>query len=291
MEVMAVKARPQGGHGPLTHLMRRLTNLSQCECHSDALPAVSLLLASSCQEIQPQVAAYFRNSSSHRNQRVRPALRSCSEGGNVLSSSSCPSKSLHSVVLFASLVGSIRMTLPAQHHLLRRCARIQNLMPASLACLRAMRVERFTQSIQSSSGALLGPAILLNMWFWVDLNNRFSACVISQESLHQSKICETLASNSFGRFRTLPSRLPSNGQSWWNLPHAAATRFLSSTATLPDGVKVVTRILKPTDEATTGTILPSMRKSEMWDDWLLVWIIIYPESNSDHALLTPHAHL
>ena len=207
MRIMAAKARPKGGHGPLTHFSMRLTNSSQCEFHSDALPAASLLLATSCQEVQLHVSAYFRSSSSHLNQRVRPGLRSCSEDGNVIFSSSCHCESLHSVVRYASLSGSIRITWPAQHHLLRRCAGIQYLMPASLACLRAMRVERLSQSTHSSFGALLGPAIRLSIWFWVDLNNRFSACVMSHDSLHQSKVCETLASNSFNRLSTLPSEL------------------------------------------------------------------------------------
>ena len=62
MRIMAAKARPNGGHGPLTHFSMRLTNLSQCEFHSDALPAASLLLATSkIQSTYMNVMCWFQN--------------------------------------------------------------------------------------------------------------------------------------------------------------------------------------------------------------------------------------
>ena len=152
---------------PTHFLLVKLINFCRCSRH---FPRSS---ADFCHDAQCAWAAYLRNSSSHRNQRVLPGLRMRKEAGNSCSDA-CQSESLHPAALDASRSLSILTTCLAQHHLRFRCSSCQKRMPDSLAVLKTLRVERLIQSSQSSSGRRRAPAKRRSIAFCVDCNNRFS---------------------------------------------------------------------------------------------------------------------
>ena len=160
------EARPAEGRGllgsSLSHLKTLLTKSSTCECHHEALPSVSLFLASSFQHCRPFCAAYLLRSSSQRNHLVRLG-RFILKCAIVSTSSRQHSLSRHSVTRRARRAGSIRTTCPAHLSLSPMCRCSQNLRPAPLATLQALRVERFIQSTHSSSGDRAIPTILRTM--------------------------------------------------------------------------------------------------------------------------------
>ena len=127
-------------------------------CFSQA----SLSCAISCHGIETCWSANLRSSSSQRNHRVLCGLLNRKFAGMSFSVA-CHLESLQMAERWARRSPFIRMTCPAQHHLLRRCVSAQNLMPAFFAESRAALVDRWIQSTQSSSGLLRGPAMRLSI--------------------------------------------------------------------------------------------------------------------------------